>query len=301
MSETDILEIKGLIEAGFLKSRKGQDFGNMSQEAINKILTTGRTNRDIAEKNKAGSTPPGPPSSNSSSSSSSSSSAASASSSASSSGGDMAKKMMELCFSVAMATAGLTPNVVLDHAKFYIDQNGPQKGAVLISASLAAVGNVKKNFGVTLESVMIYLGPVPNSFRSGNGPNFKGFTMLGYMIMIGLGMMDEDEIMMMGKNLRETYNNFVAKVGSSDIREYKSNPGLSDKDDVKNQILLQAKELFTRSPPDKGDCLRLAKAILMSSAGTGVVAVNTLDVVPKYTPDTDGASTNGANRGRKRG
>lgn len=234
---------------------------------------------------------------------------------------------LKQCFAVALATGGVTPNTVLAEFIAWAKVNaGNDNPTLFLCAVMGAVGNVKRNWNAALATLLRNIKSLPSSFVSSNGANFKGVTMLAYLLYMGLGFLSETAmkaidpatgitsykmLSLAGDNMTITWNssiivamdNFVARVGSTDIRAFKGTKGvLSDRQQTREAIYAQAASIFAKAQIDRKKCELLAWILVVNTQKVDVPVNNNWKDIQDFVPtEADKArdKANGTNSGTR--
>jgi len=194
-----------------------------------------------------------------------------------------------LALGVAISTGGVSPGSVGSDMESYIALHtvmNKEYPAIIMATSLGAVGNVKRAWAQSVINLFSQIRDFPGSFRSSNGPNFRGFTVLGYMMMIGLEALENGGIQL-HNDLKLSMENFKAKTGVADIRQYVSIAGLSDREAVRDEILQKAKLMFQKAGGIDARCSNFAKVLNATANGHNAHHATQYDAMPAYDPAAD--------------
>lgn len=174
-------------------------------------------------------------------------------------------KAVRMIMGVAVSHKAVTPSAVLAHyAAYIVSDEGRKRGrrTILLSFGLSAVGTIKDEWCKALNPHFKRLGPVGSSFRGTNGPNFRGFTVLGYIIMEGIGIAPRPRL---NENwhvdMLAAFANFGRLVPGGMITGYVSQVGPTDRDKKRDTILSAARDMFNRDMGWRKHAVDLARVL----------------------------------------
>lgn len=210
-----------------------------------------------------------------------------------SSGPVTAKTTMDVLMSIALGTAiengGTSVAGVMADTDAYITRwEGEDKvkvTAFLLNA-LGASGGVKRRWHVANNELMKRLGTVGSSFVAKGVANFKGWCMLGYILMIGMGGMRTS----LSKDLKTILVNFENKFQSYDIREFRpADPrDMSERDEIVSETV-KAFGLVGTETVNKAAAKYALILITAANSLTATVSASSGGTIGDYVPPTEAA------------
>jgi len=146
-----------------------------------------------------------------------------------------------------LANSGITvPSVVEDANVHYRQNRSNTNHALLMWCALAAAGNVKREFGAACNVAFSKMSVVPASFAGENGGNFKGFTILGYILHEIIADRATDGTL--HANLLKVHSNFKRFVSTGRISTFSASDTKDPKAQRRELIYAGAQKLFQGAP-----------------------------------------------------
>jgi len=198
--------------------------------------------------------------------------------------------LLELVMGVAVSHRSVNVDTVIAHTLMYLNDKGrsSMKVSIMLGCGMGACGTIKDEYCAALGPVLQKLGELGSSFTSANGPNFRGWTILGYLIFAGMVRTGQ---MNWHPDMVTSLTNFRRICPNGDISRhlYFEKADTTEKEKKREAILAQSKEMFLRSGDWVDPAMAIAARLNAGLWGRKAKASEIKEVIKPYTKRAAGA------------